>query len=169
MENQVLKNIRKRRTIYSFKKEPVEEEKIEKILEAGRWAPSWTNTQPWRFVIVKDDNAKKEISEIFHEHFRKGIRDAAVLIIVFVDPDEDQYHFVEDGAVATQNMALAAESLNLGSTWIGVFDTENEEKVKKTLNISKDLRAISVLPIGVPEDVPKKGRKDISSLILKEI
>lgn len=169
MENPVLDNIKERRTIYNFKDEPVDDEKIEKILEAARWSPSWTNTQPWRFVVVKDEGVKREISEILPEVFRKGIRNAAVTIVVLVNPEEDKYHCVEDGAAATQNMALAAKSLDLGSTWIGVFDTENEDEVRDVLDISNEYRVISLVPVGVPKKVPEKERKELSSLILKEV
>src|SRR3989337_2910366 len=118
IENEVLKAIRERRSILRFRPEPVEDEKIQAILEAGRWAPSCGNSQPWEFVVVKDETAKQKISDVAGRLFqqqlfhatpaRKGIEGASVVIVTCVDPKKDSFHFVEDGAVATQNMALAA-------------------------------------------------------------
>jgi len=166
---ELLELMNSRVSIRRYTDEDLDREDIGMILEAARWSPSWTNTQPWRFVVVKDEGVKREISEILPEVFRKGIRNAAVTIVVLVNPEEDKYHCVEDGAAATQNMALAAKSLDLGSTWIGVFDTENEDEVRDVLDISNEYRVISLVPVGVPKKVPEKERKELSSLILKEV
>lgn len=64
MENEILKAIKERRSIIRFKPEPVAEEKIQAILEAGRWAPSFANTQPWEFIVVKDSTVKQKLSDI---------------------------------------------------------------------------------------------------------
>jgi nitroreductase len=83
---------------------------------------------------------------------------------------EDPYHFVEAGAAATQNMALAAHSLGLYSCWIGVFDVTNQKKssennVKKILEIPENQRVIALLPVGYTrEEIPKKKRKEIKQL-----
>jgi nitroreductase len=157
IENAVIRAIKERRSIYRFAPESVPEEKIQTVLEAGRWAPSWANTQPWEFIVVKDETIRQEICDIVKSTLRGhvGIEGASVLVIICVDPKKDPYHFVEDGAVATQNMALAAHSLQLASYWIGIFDAKNtknsvEHKVKKALNIPQKLRVVAVLPIGIP-------------------
>jgi len=83
---------------------------------------------------------------------------------------EDPYHFVEDGAAATQNMAVVAQSLGLGSIWIGVYHVGSvknsaEEKIKAVLKIPKTWRIISILPIGVAKYAPEKERKPLSELV----
>jgi nitroreductase len=171
MTNPVLDSIKNRRTVLRFETTPIDEEKIQAILEAGRWAPSWLNRQPWRFTVVTDPTVKKAISELVLTVFKLGIQEAPVNIAVSVDPNEDPFHFIEDGSVAVQNMILAANSLGLGSCWIGIFNLKNErrsseEKIKKILGIPKTHRVICILPIGVPKFPPKeKSRKPLSQLV----
>ncbi len=115
MVNSILEVIRKRRSVIRFESTTVSDEQIQEILEAGRWAPSWLNSQPWRFILIKDKETKEKISDLAPTIYKLGMMDAPVCIAIYVDPKEDPYHFVEDGAAATQNMALAAYSLGLGS------------------------------------------------------
>ena len=170
--NTVLKAIRDRRTVIRFETTPVGEDMIQAILEAGRWAPSWINSQPWRFKVVTDSGVKKRLSENVPTVFNLGITEAPVCIAVCVDPGADPSHFVEDGAAATQNMALAAHSLGLGSSWIGVHNPRvekgsAEEKIREILKLPKTHRVVSLLPIGVPKYFPEKDRKELSELIIR--
>jgi len=170
VDNPILKALKDRRSIYRFEKTPIDEKKIDSILEAGRWAPSWLNKQPWRFVVITDQGVKERVSEYVPTIHSLGTKEAPVCFAVCVDPEEDPYHFIEDGAVATQNMALAAHSLGLGSCWIGVFDLENEkgsseEKVKEILQVPKTYRVISLLPVGIPKYIPEKTRKELAQLV----
>ena len=168
--NSILEAIRKRRSVIRFESTAVSDEQIQEILEAGRWAPSWLNNQPWKFIIIKDKETKEKISDLAPTIYKLGMVEAPVCIAVCVDPKEDPYHFVEDGAAATQNMALAAFSLGLGSSWIGIFNMENEKnsaenRIKNILNIPKGWRIISIMPIGVPKYSEEKERKKISDLV----
>jgi len=170
MTNPTLEAIKNRRSILRFETTPIEEEKIQAILEAGRWAPSWVNKQPWKFIVVTDPAIKERLGELVLTVFRLGVREAPVCIVVVVDPKEDPFHFIEDGAAATQNMALAAQSLGLGSCWIGTFKLReeresSEEKIKAVLEIPKTHRVISLLPIGIPKHVGEKDRKELSQLV----
>ena len=172
MTNSVLDAIENRRSIVRFETIPIEEEKIQAILEAGRWAPSWLNKQPWRFIVVTDPAIKERLSELVPTVFKSGVREAPVCIAVSVDPNEDSFHFIEDGAAATQNMALAAQSLGLGSCWIGTFALKNEkksaeEKISHVLEIPKTHRIVSLLPIGIPKQVGEKNRKELSHLVYR--
>jgi nitroreductase len=173
MANPVIEAIEKRRSILRFETSPIEEEKIQTILEAGRWAPSWLNRQPWRFIVVTDTAIKESLSEFAPTVFQVGMREAPVCIVISVDPGEDPFHFVEDGAAATQNMALAAYSLGLGSCWVGIFRLKeekksSEEKIKNALGIPKTHRVISLLPIGVPKYFEEKDRKPLSQLTYQD-
>ena len=174
MDNPVLDAIKKRRTVVRFENTNVEEDKIADILEAGRWAPSWLNKQPWSFIVIKDQKTKEELSQVVPTNFVEGLREAPVCIAVTVDTREDPFHYVEAGAIAAQNMALAAHSLGLQTSWIGVFDIKNqrnsaETKVKKILEIPKNYRVVAILPIGHSRyDIPKKERKELRHLIYKE-
>jgi nitroreductase len=173
MVNPILENIRDRRSIAAFETTPIEEETIHAILEAGRWAPSWLNTQPWSFILITDQDIKERISKHVPAVYSPGIMKAPIIIAVCVNPSEDPYHFVEDGAVATQNMALAARSLGLASSWIGVFNLKREkdsaeEKIKEILEVPTTYRLISLLPIGVQKHAPVKLRKKLSELVYRD-
>jgi len=168
--NLVLQSIKERRSILRFEKVSVEDEKVQAILDAGRWAPSWLNRQPWRFILIKDHNIKERLSELVPTVYNQGMKEAPLCIAVCVDISEDPFHYIEDGAVASQNMALAAHSLGLGSCWIGVFNLKkekdsSEEKIKEVLEIPKEYRMISLLPIGIPKYAPEKNRKALSQLV----
>jgi len=174
MANPVLEAIRERRTVTRFESTQVEDDKLDAILEAGRWAPSWLNRQPWSFIVIKDKNIKQQLSEVVPTTFVQGLKEAPACIAVTVNPEEDQYHFVEAGAAVSQNMALAAHSLGLQSSWIGVFDVKDqknsaESKVKQILEIPKKHRVIALLPIGhVKNEIPKKERKSLRQLIYQD-
>jgi nitroreductase len=170
VNNSVLKAIRDRRSSSGFKSTPVDEEKLNVVLEAGRWAPSWANTQPWRFIIIKDEGIKERMSEAVSTFFKSSIKDAPTCVAVCVDPKKDSFHFIEDGTTATQNMALAAQSIGLSTSWIGVFSLHNEKnssekKLKEILGVPKEWRLISVLPLGVSELKETSTRKELSTML----
>jgi len=120
---------------------------------------------------VSDGKLKQEIVEIARETLvgRTGIEGAHVIIATCVDPEKDPYHFIEDGAAATQNMALAAHSLGLATYWIGILSSTKgrksvEYKVKQVLNIPETMRVISLLPIGVPAYSGEKQRRPLEEI-----
>jgi nitroreductase len=160
--NEVLNAIKNRRTIRRFKSTPVDEEKLLTILEAGRWAPSFSNLQPWRFIVIKDQVLKNAIDKAARESvLHLGINEAPVVILVCVDRRIDPLHAIETGAAAAQNMALAAFSLGLGAGWIGIWGTEAEASIQKIFKLPETVRAVSLLPVGVPNESPEGHRKPI--------
>jgi len=175
IDNAVLKAIKERRSNIRFKPDPVSDEQIETILEAGRWAPSFANTQPWTFVVIRDDATKKTLVDVVERVTlaREGVAGASVVVAVVTDPMKDPRHHVEAGAVAAQNMALAAHSLGLSSYWVGVYDAAGkrgsaEVHLKKALGVPKDMRLIALLPIGVPATETKKGRLELVNMVRYE-
>jgi nitroreductase len=160
--NEVLRTIKNRRTIRRFKSDPIEEEKLQAILDAGRWAPSFSNLQPWRFIVIKDQNLKKALDKAARESvLHLGINEAPVIILVCVDRRIDPLHAIEAGAAATQNMTLAATSLGLGAGWIGIWGTEAEASIQKIFKLPETVRAVSLLPLGIPDESPEGHRKPI--------
>ena len=171
MGNEVLDAIMHRRSIYQFKPEAVPTESITSVLEAGRWAPSYANSQPWEFITITDSKLKQQVVEIAKETMaaHAGIEGAHAIIATCVDPEKDQYHYIEDGAAATQNMALAAHSLGLATYWVGILNPMNDKKsvehrIKGVLNIPERFRVISLLPIGVPAYSTEKQRKRLEEI-----
>lgn len=180
VDNQVLKAIRERRSVLRFKPEPVPEELLEQILEAGRWAPSHANSQPWAFIVVRDEKLKAELGELVDRIALarrgkvaisgKGIGEAPLVIAVVVDPWRDPKHFVEAGAVAAQNMALAAHSLGLATYWAGIYEAGGgrrsvEARVKRLLGVPREMHVIALLPIGVPAYQAQSERLGLEELV----
>jgi nitroreductase len=172
--NEVLETIKNRRSVLRFDDTQVQDDEVLAILEAGRWAPSWINKQPWSFIVIRDQKTKDQLSEIVPTTFVQGLKEAPLCVAVTVNADEDPYHHVEDGAAASENMALAAHSLGLNSSWIGVYDVKNqknsaESKVKQILEVPKSYRVISLLPIGhVKYEARKKDRKTLRQIVYQE-
>ena len=158
--------IRNRRTIRRFKPDPVAEEKVRTILEAGRWAPSFSNLQPWKFLVIKDAKIKDAIDKVAKESvLHWGVHEAPVAIVVCADRRVDPLHAIEAGAAATQNMTLMAQSLGLGSGWIGIMGTEAEAGIQKLFQFPETMRVISLIPIGMPNESPSMNRKPLETLV----
>ncbi|MBW2059290.1 MAG: nitroreductase family protein [Deltaproteobacteria bacterium] len=164
--NEILDAIKSRRTIRRFRGDPVPEETVRAVLDAGRWAQSFNNAQPWKFILIRDRETKKRLSdEAGKSVYYKGIAEAPVTIAICTDPEEDPHHWIEAGCNAHQNMALAAYSLGLGSSWIAVLDTDSEQPIKKVLGIPKNVRVLSLMPLGYPDENPTAKRKPLEEIV----
>ena len=165
--------IKTRRSVRTYQDKPVEDEKLQAVLDAVRMAPSWANMQCWRMVVVKDKAARENISDLSYveSYFspkgyksnpsKKALAAAPVVIVLCADPAQsgvlwDQNYYLVDAGIAAQNLMLAARSLGLGTVFVGVYD---EEKVKKLLNIPASVRIIGLLPLGYPAEEKKDGPK----------
>ena len=173
LSNAVLKAIQERRSVFRFKPDEVDQNKIGAIIEAARWAPSFVNSQPWSIIVVKDKETKRKLREFAITITGIGIEESPVTLVVTVDTQKDPHHYVEDGAAATQNMALAAHSLGLSSFWVGIYDSSghrasSEEKTKALLNIPNTHRVISMLPVGVAATTYQKDRTPSSEFVYRD-
>ncbi len=166
MKNPVLEAILNRRSIRSFTGDKVRSEEIAMILEAGRWAPSGQNHQPWRFVIVESREKKEELSGF--THYTKVIRTASVCVAVFLDRAAC-YHPVKDaqGAGAClQNMLLAVYALGLGAVWLGEI-LKNSDGVRGCLGLGEEMELQAVMAIGYPKSSDQKSeRRPLAELIV---
>jgi len=179
-ENEVLKVIRGRRSVLRFDATPVSNEDLEAILEAGRWAPSFANAQPWTFVVVRDEEKKRKLGQVIERIAfahrgqlalsGKGFGDAPVVVAVVVDPLKDPQHHIEAGAAAAQNMALMAHSLGLACFWAGLARKGPEEEVRKILRLPRGVRVVALLPMGRPAYTPRDGeRAPLSEIVRYEV
>lgn len=162
----IIEIIQSRRSVRKFTPEPVSEELIDKVLDAGRWAPSGLNNQPWRFAVITDAGLKQEISKL--TQYSKIVLAAQVLIAVFLDT-ETSYHREKDiqgiGA-CLENMLLEAHSLGLGAVWLGEIIKSNEQ-IKALLGIGKGLDLMAVVALGHPDEKPKSvKRKALKELLV---
>jgi len=160
--------IKTRRSIRSYKAEPVPEEKLKKVLEAARLAPSAHNEQEWKFVVVRDAERREQLSEAAGQGF---ISEAPVIIVaVALDPEEVMSsgvpNYAIDLAIAVDHMTLAAVEEGLGTCWVGAF---SQEKVKKVLGIPERYKVVVLLPLGFPADKPgPKSRKNLEEIVCDE-
>ena len=159
---EVLEAIKTRRSIRRFKKEPVAPDLIEKLLEAGRWAPSSANTQPWEFIVITDPEIKKRISRSFN--FGPFLNEAPLAIAVVVDRLRTVLP-IQDGTLAAYAIWLAAHSLGLGACWI---NPNIPGGIKKILGIPLTKKLITILAIGYPAEAPIKTRRKLNDLVYFE-
>lgn len=163
----VMEAIRLRKSVRAFLDRPVEEEKLRAVLEAARLAPSASNRQEWRFVVVRDPETRKKLVPAARDQAFVG--EAPVVIVCCAETDNHrmtcgQLCYPIDVAIAIDHMTLAAVELGLGTCWIGAF---YEDQVKKILGIPDSIRVVELLPLGYPADPsPKeKVRKPLEQLV----
>lgn len=150
-----IEQILSRRSVRRFEQKAIPKEVLNKILEAGRQAPSAANRQPWRLIIITDDNLKKQLSKGF---FNRFIKNAPLTIVGCANTGAllTGKWAVIDTSIALENIVLAAWTLGIGSCWIGDF---KEKKVKQLLNIPSDWTIVALLALGYPAEKPKQPRK----------
>lgn len=151
-----IKTIRDRRSIRKYKSKEVEEENLQTILQAGRWAPSASNKQPWHFIIIKNPDMRKKLSDI-HDYGR-FMKESPVVIVVLGDPAKHPRYHLADPHQAVQNMLLTAHSLGLATCWMGVRDTDLEQPFRDALDIPKELRVVCSISLGYADQERKSTR-----------
>jgi nitroreductase len=154
----MLELIRSRQSDRKYHKRPIEEEKLERIIEAGRMAPSACNAQPWKFILVTDPELLEKIAEAASARIlgmNVFVGQAPALIVIVRESvnlsskiggtikDKDYSHI--DIGIAAGNICLQAEAEGLGSCMIGWFD---EKMVKKLLSIPSSKRVYLIITLG---------------------
>jgi nitroreductase len=152
--------IKTRRSIRKFTSTPVPDEIIADIIDCAQKAPSANNTQPWAFIVVKDEHKRKLLSKV--QSYCSFIEQAPVCIVACLTPGEDLFPPARylSIACAVENILLSAHAYGLAGCWTYVKDLNNstvENKVKEILNIPKDVEVICLVPIGYP-DQEVRGR-----------
>ena len=146
--------IQKRRSIRKYLPRKVENDKLDRVLEAARLAPSAKNLQEWRFVVFRDEGRRKRLAEAAKGQTFVG--EAPVVIASCATITDyvmtcGQLTYPIDLAIAVEHMVLQATAEGLGTCWIGAF---YEEEVKKVLNIPPEVRVVALLPMGYPDESP---------------
>ena len=159
----VLEAIRNRRSIRSYLDKEVEEEKVDIILEAGRWAPSASNKQAWQFIVVRDLEIRKKLAKA--HPFGRWMDQSPVVIVVLGDPEIHPKYHLCDPHNAVQNMLLAAFSLGLGTCWMGVRDGAVEPEFRKILNIPENLRVVCAVSVGYSDVDRNSSRQPIENIV----
>ena len=161
--------IKERRSVRKFKSDPVSDELVTTVLEAGRWAPSWANTQCWRFIVVRDDQIKADLAETKGRGnpAAEAIKNAPVTIVICGELGTSGYYkgeaptnkgdwYMFDTALAAQNMMLTAHSLGLGTVPVGLF---NAAEVAAILELPPNVQVVILLPLGYPDEDPRAPRR----------
>jgi nitroreductase len=157
-DKSLLDVIYSRRSIRRYTKDPVPDEVVKKILEAGRLAPSANNAQPWHFIVVTDPKLKEALS---HGRWNWFIKDSA-FTVVGCGNKNNKWSTI-DVTIALQNMVIAAEAQGIGSCWVGDF---NEEEVKELLGIPESIRVICLVAFGYPAEKPSpRSKKSLEEIV----
>ena len=143
-----------RRSIRRYEQKEIPKDALDKILDAGRQAPSAANRQPWHFIVVTDPEIKKELSKGL---FNRFIKDTPVTLIGCAHKDliAGKWSIIST-TIALHNMVVAAWAMGIGSCWVGDF---NEEKIKKLLNIPESWNIVALISLGYPAEKPQPRKK----------
>lgn len=170
--------IEKRRSIRKYKSDPIPEETLYKVLEAARIAPSWSNIQCWRYVVIKDESTKKTLAEVLPSGnpVKKAFTQAPIIIAGCADPErsgyigsqrigDKQWHVLDLG-ISMQQLVLAATNEGLGTCWVCWF---SEKEVKDILDVPDNIDVVALTPLGYPDEEPKaKRRKSLEEIVYYE-
>ncbi len=161
--------INKRYSVRAYKSEPVEDEKLEQVLDAARLAPTASNRQPFQFIVIHTAGREAELRRIYRaDWFCK----APLVICACSVPSQawsrmDKKNYGEvDVTIAMDHLILAATALGLGTCWIAAFDPEAAREV---LGLPEGVEPVVFTPLGHPADQPgAKRRKPLSELVRYE-
>ncbi|MDI6874807.1 nitroreductase family protein [Candidatus Solincola sp.] len=156
-----------RRSIRRFLDRPLSEEDTHALLEAGRWAPSGLNNQPWRVVLVEDRSKAADLSRC--TRYSSIVAEAPLLIAVFLDHSSsyDRDKDVMSVGAFIQNILLAAHDRGLGAVWLGEILRE-KERVRELLEVPPEFELMAVIAVGYPAESPaRRERKALDELIYR--
>ena len=166
----VFEAIKTRKSVRAFQDKPVPEDALQQILEAARLAPSASNRQEWRFVVVRDAETRKQLIDVARG--QQFVGEAPVVLACCAETDEHvmacgHLCYPIDVAIAIDHITLCATALGLGTCWIGAFD---EAKARAVLGIPDDIRVVELLPLGYPRDpsAVEKKRLPLAQLVKYE-
>lgn len=145
--------ILKRKSIRKYKDIKISDEIVEELLRAGMAAPSAGNEQPWEFIVLRNKDIMKKITEI--HPYSKMLLNADVAIVVCGDEVKQVFegYWVQDCSAATENILIKAEDKGLGAVWLGVYPLEDRvNKLKEILNLPESVIPLSIIPVGYPNE-----------------
>lgn len=163
-----------RRSVRKYKPDPVPAEKLGRIFEAARIAPSWSNQQCWRFMVIADPETKKALAgSLPHRNpAKRAVGETAPLVLVLcADPEgsgiqDGKDYYLLDAGLTLQQLMLAAHAEGLGTCWVAWFD---EEKARAACAVPAHYRIVAMTPLGVPKSQPSaRPRKKMDEIVFGE-
>jgi nitroreductase len=181
---ELMEAIKGRRSIRRYTSKAVDDKTLEIILEAARQAPSWHNTQCWRFIVVRDSQTRNRLADTGIEMNQgkpnwgaEAMRITPIAIVACAEMRKSGYYIKEpkgpvtdkgdwymyDVALAMQNLTLAAHALGLGTVNIGAFDAI---KAAEILGVPEGYAVVSMTPLGYPDQEPNpRPRKELAEIV----
>jgi nitroreductase len=162
--------IERRYSVRAYKSDPVEDEKLAKLLEAMRIAPTAANRQPFQFIVVHVAGNEADLHRIYH---REWFTQAPLVIFAcgipfrgWVRSHDGANYTAVDVAIAMDHLVLAATAQGLGTCWVAHFDPE---AAREFLGLPEGIEPIAVTPLGYANDQPKpKVRKSLEEIVRYE-
>lgn len=161
--------MQQRYSVRAYRSDPIEEGKLQQVLEAARLAPTAANRQPFRLLVIHTEGRQDELRRVYE---REWFLQAPLIIGICTVPSEawsrvDGKNYADvDAAIAMDHLILAAANLGLGTCWIGAFDPAAARQV---LGLPKEVEPLAFTPLGYPADQPRpKQRKPLSDLVRPE-
>ena len=154
--------LRCRRSIRSYRPDPVEKDKIEAMIDAGRLAATGRGVEPWEFVVVTDPALRAQIAALCD--YGKFIKTAPACVVVLC---RDTKYYLEDGSAATQNILVAACAQGLGTCWVAGDKKPYAPKIVKLIGAPDEYKLVSVIAVGYPAEghPPRRGKRELEEVI----
>ena len=142
---ETFKTIEGRASVREYRDKPIPKSKLEKLVDAGRRAPTARHVEPWEFVIIEDRQTLERLSDVAPNGV--FVKRAVACIAIFC---KETKYYLEDGCAATENILLAAADLGLGACWIAGDKKDYAGEVSKMLGASAELKLVSMISLGYP-------------------
>jgi len=139
----IMEVIKKRRSIREYQDKPIAKDILQKLIDAGRFAPTARNVQPWEFIVITSPETLKKIGELAEN--ARFVAQAAACIAIFCS---DTKYYLEDGCAATQNILLAATALGIGSCWVAGDKKPYCSQISNLLNVPQTFKLVSLIALG---------------------
>ena len=157
---ETLDSISKRASVREYQSKPIVKTLLEKLVDAGRRAPTARAIEPWEFVVVTDKEILRKLGEIATSG--SFVKDAVSCIVIFC---KDTKYYLEDGSAATENILLAAQDLGLGACWVAGDKKPYTREISELLGVPSGLKLVSLIALGWP----KKQMKQVKTRNLKDV
>ena len=167
-----------RRSIRKYLDKPVDDDKVMRLLESARLAPSGNNSQPWHFIIIRDEGIRQRIAKTSHDQewmlsaplfiacvadIRSRIESAVEIVLDEESPQNDLKKIIRDTAIAAEHIVLEAVNEGLGTCWVGWY-TQNE--IRPILGVAADKYVVAILTVGYADEDPRpRPRKEFKEMI----
>lgn len=145
--------IKNRTSIKSFSNTPIQQDKLDRILNAVSFSPSWKNNKSYKFILVQDSSQKEQLAKSIVNDTNsaaESLRQAPLVAVIVADPSQsgivsDKEYYLVDSAIAMEHFVLAATNEGYGTCWIGSF---NEDIIKSSLSIPNNYKVVAMTPVG---------------------